>query len=193
MDPEIQKGIEDHLHRQNRGARPSRMRSLLGAAPEAQNEAFDLRLSQADAATQQEVAAFRETAAMLHQLQVPADVEDLQPSPGYYARLMERIEAERNSNSFWSIFLNPQFSRRLLFASATLLVLLAVTFATVEGDTGWFGTAAPELVENAFAVPEDFAVASAAEPIESGLARHTESDGHDQIFVELATFSQSAE
>jgi len=104
---------------------------------------------------------------------------------------MERIEAERASNSFWSLFLNPQFSRRLLFASAALLVLLGVTLATTENRTGLFGTAAPELVEvKSFDMPQDFAVDSASQPIEAGLVSHNESDGHDQMLVELTSYQQ---
>jgi hypothetical protein len=45
------------------------------------------------------------------------------PAPGFYARVIERIEAQR-VNSFWSVFLEPVMARRIVYASLCLLVLL---------------------------------------------------------------------
>jgi hypothetical protein len=183
MDREIQNGIEDYLHGHNGKAQPKASRGLMDPGA-----AFEGRLNQADAETRREVAEFRQTASMLHQLQTPADVPE--PAAGFYARVIERIEAERASNSFWSIFLNPQFSRRLLFASATLLVLLAVTFASTDGNPGWFDTAAPQLVESQpLPFMDDIAAENPSEPIEVGLVSHSES-GHNQMLLELTTFEQ---
>ena len=64
---------------------------------------------------------------LLRQLRSPGPCA---PAPGFYARVMQRIEAQRAS-SIWSIFLQPAFSRRLSFASVTLLVLLS--FAAWQG------------------------------------------------------------
>jgi hypothetical protein len=189
MEREIQNGIEDYLHGLNAKARPAagNVRSLIDPSAAAAGE-FAQRLSQTDAETRREVAEFRQTASLLHQLQSPMEMPD--QAPGFYARVMERIEAERASNSFWSIFLNPQFSRKLLLASAALLALLTLTFFTTENNAGWFGTAAPELVESRqMPVQEDFATANPSEPIEAGLVSHSES-GHDQMLVELASYQQ---
>src|ERR1700736_1136185 len=46
-------------------------------------------------------------------------VEDVAPPPGFYARVMGRIE-EQGRVSVWSVFLQPSFGRRLAMASATL-------------------------------------------------------------------------
>src|SRR5512147_1383201 len=109
MDPEIQNGLEDYLHGMNGKARAKpRVSSLIGQT----SESFEQRLQQADAETRRQITEFTQTASMLHTLQAPGDVESLQPSPGFYARVMERIEAKRASSSFWSVFLNPQFSSR---------------------------------------------------------------------------------
>ena len=191
MDPEIQNGLEDYLHGQNAKARPKPMGAkpmgLMGSVDSAAN--FTQRLSAADGQTRLQVEAFRETAGLLHSLQAPEEVP--LPSANFYARLIERIEAERAGNSFWSIFLNPQFSRRLVFASAALLVLLGVTLATTENDVGLFGTAAPELVEaQTFSAPQDLAMDSASQPIEAGLVSHNEADGHDQMLIELTAYTQ---
>jgi len=58
---------------------------------------------------------------------------ELAPAPGLYARVMTRVENESQSG-FWSIFLQP-FGARLLYASAALLLLMAVAvFSTGSGD-----------------------------------------------------------
>lgn len=63
---------------------------------------------------------------------------DFGPAPGFFARVMHRIEARRKA-SIWSIFLQPAFSRRLSFASLALLVLLSVAV--------WQGSADPVMDE----------------------------------------------
>jgi hypothetical protein len=68
---------------------------------------------------------------MLRSLQCDADIE---ARPGFYARVMERIEA-RGPLSIWAQLLEPGFGRRLAFASATLVVLLGTYLVTTEpGD-----------------------------------------------------------
>jgi len=190
MDPEIQNGLEDYLHGLNGRARAKpQAQSFVGKA----SDNFAQRLNQTDAETRRQIAEFTQTASMLHALQPPTDenaMDSLQPSPGFYARVMERIEAKRASSSFWSVFLNPQFSSRLLLASGALLILLGVSLAVSDSDTGLFGTAIPELVEaQPFGMPEDLAVESASQPIEAGFVSHNES-GHDQMLVQLATYPQ---
>lgn len=73
------------------------------------------------------IAAMRVQQQVLLELRCP---EPVTPAPGFYARVLERIEARRAA-SIWSIFLQPAFSRRLSFASAALLVLLS--FAAWQG------------------------------------------------------------
>jgi len=54
---------------------------------------------------------------------------ELDPSPGFYARVMERIESQK-ANSIWSVFLEPLFARRVVYASAVLTLLLGVFLFT---------------------------------------------------------------
>jgi hypothetical protein len=49
--------------------------------------------------------------------------EDVCPAPGFYARVMDRIETQRGT-SIWSVFLEPIFGRRLAMASGVLMLLL---------------------------------------------------------------------
>ena len=60
--------------------------------------------------------------------------EEMDPRPGFYARVMERIEAQTDT-SIWSVFLQPAFARRLAVASATLALLLGTyLIGTEPGD-----------------------------------------------------------
>lgn len=65
-------------------------------------------------------------------LRAPDSAAD--PGAGFYARVMDRIEAQRAVSPFWSAFLDPSFFRRLVMASATLLVLLGLTLFTGGPD-----------------------------------------------------------
>ena len=67
--------------------------------------------------------------------------EDVAPRPGFYAKVMDRIETQQKS-SIWSIFLEPVFSKRLAFASLAMIVLLGVALfnATPQEDEDLFAT-----------------------------------------------------
>jgi len=84
-----------------------------------------------------ELDAMRRQAALLRQLRAPADQpeEVLNPRPGFYARVMERIEAE-GPGSIWSLFFESVFGRRLAIASLALAVLLAVCLISAERFSG---------------------------------------------------------
>jgi predicted anti-sigma-YlaC factor YlaD len=75
-----------------------------------------------------EVAAMREQAALLRELRAPADVE---PRPGFYARVMERIEAQ-GAVSIWNLFFESPFGRRIAVAAMALALLMGVYLITAE-------------------------------------------------------------
>lgn len=56
---------------------------------------------------------------------------DFEPRPGFYARVMDRIDRQTD-NSIWAILLMPAFGRRIAIASATLGVLLGSYLITSE-------------------------------------------------------------
>src|SRR5215831_13327314 len=70
----------------------------------------------------QEAAGMREHAALLQSLRPQAEAE---PRPGFYARVMERIEAQRPI-SIWNLFFESAFGRRIAIASMALALLLGV-------------------------------------------------------------------
>jgi anti-sigma factor RsiW len=67
------------------------------------------------------VAAFEKQSTLIQSLRVSE--EDVAPAPGFYARVMERIDAQRPT-SLWSVFLQPLFARRVLYASLALFLFL---------------------------------------------------------------------
>lgn len=71
-----------------------------------------------------------ELTGLLQALRCP---EDVTPRAGFYARVMDRIE-QQQENSIWSVFLEPVFSKRLVFASAMLMVLMGLFLATSAPD-----------------------------------------------------------
>jgi len=97
-----------------------------------------------------ELDAMREQASLLRQLRAPADQpeEVINPRPGFYARVMERIEAE-GPGSIWSLFFESVFGRRLAVASLALAVLLAVCLISAERFSGPDSEVASDVPEQA--------------------------------------------
>jgi len=81
---------------------------------------------------------------------------DLAPSPGFYARVIDRIDAQKRQ-SFWFLFLEPLFFRRLLYASLALLLLLGVSLFNA-------GPPPDDLVADSGAPEEIFAIQETQAP-----------------------------
>jgi predicted anti-sigma-YlaC factor YlaD len=56
---------------------------------------------------------------------------DVEPRPGFYARIVDRIDRQTD-NSIWAIFLRPAVGRRLAIASATLALMLGAYLISTE-------------------------------------------------------------
>jgi predicted anti-sigma-YlaC factor YlaD len=102
--------IRDHLE------------EVLGEAP---GEHSRVHLEQCEEC-RSEVAAMREQAGMLRELRAEAE-----PRPGFYARVMERIEAQR-ATSIWNVFSDSPFGRRIALASMALAVAIGFYLATSD-------------------------------------------------------------
>jgi hypothetical protein len=61
--------------------------------------------------------------------------EELDPAPGFYARVVQRIE-ERAKASIWGAFIYSPFSKRLMYASLSLAVMLGTYVVTQEARDG---------------------------------------------------------
>lgn len=100
--------------------------SLLPAAL----RAFEAHL-QACPACREEVRGMQEISVYFSVLR---PVEAVQPPPGFVARVMETVAAERVP-SFWSLFsLDPGFGRRVVFASLLTLAVLGSYLVSLETE-----------------------------------------------------------
>jgi predicted anti-sigma-YlaC factor YlaD len=75
------------------------------------------------------VAAMREQAVVLRQGHAPA--EETEIHPGFYARVMERIEAQ-TPQSVWTLFFDSLFGRRIALAALGLALLIGVYVISSE-------------------------------------------------------------
>lgn len=158
MDRRIEELLEDHLR---------------GSLAPAREAAFADALAAADAETRRMIEAFEQHAQLLRSLRAP---EDAAPAPGFYARVINRIEAQRVP-SVWDSFVEPHFFKRLAFAALTLLMLLSVTVWSTPEPTAAY-TVVP--VED---------IAGGPEPIHPMDASNQESN-RDVILVNLATYQE---
>src|SRR5258708_6429750 len=79
-----------------------------------------------------QLAGMRRQSAMLRTLRAQEhDSQELGPRPGFYARVMERIEAQ-GAASIWQLFFDSQFGRRIAVASMALALLLGVYLVSSE-------------------------------------------------------------
>ena len=75
-----------------------------------------------------EVDAMREHSALLRDFAVPAEMD---PHPGFYARVWDRIEAQRPV-SIWSLFSESMWGRRLATASLSMALLMGAYMISTE-------------------------------------------------------------
>jgi hypothetical protein len=119
--------------------------------------------------------------AALRSLRAPGAPE---PQAGFYARVMQRIDEARATNSVWAAFLEPIFARRLFYASATLLLVLGSYLVSTEaGEPGAAGANTPSAT---IAVITPSAGASATPDDSDG----TTPQERDAVLVNLASFQQ---
>ena len=115
--------------------------------------------------------------ALLQCLSAPSELE---PPPGFYARVMRRVESEARP-SFWSLLLDPIFGRRLVYASASLVILMGVFLLATEpvqhtlASTPVHALAQPSVQQPA---PEQSATFEKVQ------------QGRDSLLVNLATFGE---
>jgi predicted anti-sigma-YlaC factor YlaD len=106
--------IRDHLEQ------------ILGERPPAPDHLAGKHLAECGEC-REAVAAMREQAAMLQQWRAP----EMEPRPGFYARVLERIEAQTPSSVF-TLFFDSLFGRRIAMASLALALLLGVYLISSE-------------------------------------------------------------
>jgi anti-sigma factor RsiW len=75
-----------------------------------------------------EVGVLREQAALVRVLRTDEEVE---PAPGFYARVLNRIE-QRVRPSIWSLLRDPSLGRRIAVASAALAFVVCAYIVSTE-------------------------------------------------------------
>jgi hypothetical protein len=129
-----------------------------------------------------ELRSLEKQSQLLRSLRPPGDLE---PRAGFYARVLERIEAQ--PASIWSVFLDPKFGFRLAVASAALVALLGTYLVTSEPS-------GPELASSPAVVLTD--TPRATEPSVQTAASVQQDDGLQQqqqrnaVLVDLASYHQ---
>ena len=103
---------------------------------------------------------------------------EAEPDPGFYARVMNRIETQVKP-SVWSLFAESMFAKRLAYASATFLLLVGVVFVSATEPDQPFAASDPQVL-------------LAGEP--QYLTVNMETDIHMErdrqvVFVNLATYN----
>jgi predicted anti-sigma-YlaC factor YlaD len=116
-----------------------------------------------------QVEGMRRQAALLRVLRPEAELD---PAPGFYARVMDRIETQRSA-SVWSILLEPVFAKRLAYASLALLVLLGTLALSVDTEP----VVAPSTAE-VIMVEDPIGPPLGADPVQD----------RDVVLVNLATY-----
>jgi anti-sigma factor RsiW len=116
MDSFLQEHLEDYLD---------------GRLSEQNLAEFERRLTE-DSAAAAELALFEETSSLFSAIRVEPG-EAIEPAPGFYYRVKERIDAER-SESFWAFLLQPVMVRRFAFAAMMWMVMLG-SVAVFHDDT----------------------------------------------------------
>jgi hypothetical protein len=117
------------------GSVRDRLEDLLAARGRvAKNEALTTHLSSCSECSS-ELASMK---AQSELLQLLRPLEDVEPAPGFYSRVLQRIE-ERAKDSIWSVFIYSPVSRRLVYASLTVALMLGIYVITEERRDGHLG------------------------------------------------------
>ena len=120
----------------------------------------------------EELSWMQEQCQMLRGLRSSRAID---PAPGFYARVMERVETQ-DRGSFWAAFLDPVFGRRLVATTLTLAVMLGGYLAFTEVETA---RPAPGNAETIMAVTEH----------PPGLGQDRQRD-RETMLVTLATYQE---
>lgn len=79
-----------------------------------------------------ELSFMQAQAGLVKALCVP---EEMEPAPGFYARVVQRIE-ERAKDSMWGALICSPFTKRLVYSSLTVAVMLGTYVITQETRDG---------------------------------------------------------
>jgi hypothetical protein len=157
MHQEIRKNLEEYLKSSQAGV-PADFQRHLGGCPDCENQLRQLERQ----------------SELLRSLKISNEAE---PRAGFYARVMDRIEAQQGF-SIWSVFLERKFGFRLAVASGMLAAVLGVYLVSSE-------LSQPQI---AIAPTVSTASATAGAGLDQGDVRQEQQ--RDAVLVNLASFRQ---
>jgi anti-sigma factor RsiW len=127
-----------------------------------------------------ELQSLQAQSQLLRSLRIEQSVaEGVEPRAGFYARVMERIEAQ--PASIWAAFLDRKFGFRLAVASAALVALLGTYLVTSE-------TNGPEFASSPTVVLTDTPRSIEGSVSQDGSLR--ERQQRNAVLVDLASYRQ---
>ncbi|MEO8096320.1 MAG: hypothetical protein ABI811_01355 [Acidobacteriota bacterium] len=129
----------------------------------------------------EETAAMRAQSAVLREWN--AAKEEVEPRPGFYARVLERIEAQRPV-SIWALFTDSLFGRRLAVASLAVAMFMGAYVVSSEQGPN------EQLSANAGVVEMDplYPSAGFTDEVMSASAFRGGASNNDAVFVSLVTY-----
>jgi hypothetical protein len=142
-----------------------------------------------------QIAAMTAQAELVRQLKPPSQLD---PRPGFYARVLERIEAE-GPVSIWNLFVESAFGRRIAVASFALAMLLGIYLVTAERVAEPMVASQPKVqaCSGAHCAPGAVQGASSTVPVVAGedapgavLSRLDEEAPNDDMLVNLVTYRE---
>ncbi len=149
---------------------------LSGGLDAASAADFRRTLEESGVETGQLIAGMEKQSRLIRAALRPADATE--PGAGFYARVLERIEAQRAASPFWAAFLEPLFFKRLVMASATLILLLGVALFTGGPDVMAIAADAPHMI---MADPEPLPVITVTDGAPQG---------RDVVLGDLTTYQE---
>jgi predicted anti-sigma-YlaC factor YlaD len=168
MHQEIKHNLEDYL--KGSGSKlPAEFHAHLGECRECSDELRSLEAQ----------------AQLLRSLASPREIE---PRAGFYARVIERIEAQ--PPSIWSVFLDRKFGFRLALASAALVALLGTYLVTSEPSGPEFASAPAVVLTN---TPPGAEASNQAQTVSQAVDQEDsprQQRQRDAVLVDLASYHQ---
>ncbi len=119
-----------------------------------------------------EVEGMKSQALLLQILRLP---EEIEPGAGFYARVMDRIDAQRSASPFYA-FLDLRLAHRLMFASLTAVIVLGSYLVYTERVPS-FGESGP------------VAILASETPARNVVGAHPAQD-RETVLVALASYSE---
>lgn len=78
--------------------------------------------------------------------------EELEPAPGFYGRVLQRIE-DRTPTSIWSVLVYSSFGKRLMYGSLSAALILGTYVVTQESLDGHLRLGAVVALDNHYDAP----------------------------------------